>query len=238
MVSWRGARISLSRGSVLSREYFPSSFQIKYTEAVLSNSCTRKLLRSEITKMLVAVLKNKSVVSFVIIFGTLSFARHTATWRPASALPSGHLPPPPAFPPHTCLCHRAVLRSTGQEVVMPCGWEGNRGREQWPWCRGQICGRKGRGRWTCEGRRWVGGCRHARTLSIAGRITSSQPLNDSLTVCLTESRLSDYLYRDWMHTADCRIAQSILAVYTRTSWQSVSITALVSTTCQSTLLYR
>ena len=44
--------------------------QIKYTEAILLNS-TRKLLRFEITKMLIAVLKNKLIVSFTIIFGTL-----------------------------------------------------------------------------------------------------------------------------------------------------------------------
>jgi len=37
----------------------------------LSNS-TRKLLRFEIAKMLIAV-KNKFIVSFIIIFGTLSF---------------------------------------------------------------------------------------------------------------------------------------------------------------------
>ena len=48
-------------------------FQIKYTEAILSNS-TRKLLRFEISKMLIAVLKDKFIVSFTIIFGTLSFA--------------------------------------------------------------------------------------------------------------------------------------------------------------------
>jgi len=44
----------------------------KYTEAILSNS-TRKLLWFEITKKLIAVLKNKFVVSFVIIFGTFLF---------------------------------------------------------------------------------------------------------------------------------------------------------------------
>ena len=44
---------------------------MKYTEAILSNS-TRKLLRFEITKMLIAVLKNKFIVLFSIIFGTLS----------------------------------------------------------------------------------------------------------------------------------------------------------------------
>ena len=47
-------------------------FQIKYTEAILSNS-TRKLLWFEITKMLIAVVKNQFIVSFIIIFGTLSF---------------------------------------------------------------------------------------------------------------------------------------------------------------------
>ena len=47
-------------------------FQIKYTEAILSNS-TRKLLWFEISKMLMYTLKNKVIVSFIIIFGTLSF---------------------------------------------------------------------------------------------------------------------------------------------------------------------
>jgi len=47
-------------------------FQIKYTEPDLSNS-TQKLLWYEITKMLIAVLRNKFVVLFIIIFGTLSF---------------------------------------------------------------------------------------------------------------------------------------------------------------------
>ena len=46
-------------------------FQIKYTEAILSNS-TRKLLWFEITKMLIAVYE-KNIVSLIIIFGTLSF---------------------------------------------------------------------------------------------------------------------------------------------------------------------
>ena len=46
-------------------------FQIKYTEAVLSNS-TRKLLWFEIVKCwLNAVLKNEYIVLFIIIFGTL-----------------------------------------------------------------------------------------------------------------------------------------------------------------------
>jgi len=47
-------------------------FQIKYTEAILSNS-TRQLLWFEITKMLIASLRKKIIVSFIIIFGTLSF---------------------------------------------------------------------------------------------------------------------------------------------------------------------
>jgi len=47
--------------------------QINFTEAILSNS-TRKLLRFEITETLIAVKKNKFIVSFTIIFGTLSFA--------------------------------------------------------------------------------------------------------------------------------------------------------------------
>jgi len=47
--------------------------QIKYTEAISSNS-TRKLLWFEITEMLIAVLKNKFIVSFIIIFGTHSAA--------------------------------------------------------------------------------------------------------------------------------------------------------------------
>ena len=34
---------------------------------------TRKLLRFEIAKMLIAVFKNKFIVLFRIIFGTLSF---------------------------------------------------------------------------------------------------------------------------------------------------------------------
>ena len=47
-------------------------FLLIYTEAILSDS-TRKPLWFEITKMLNAVLKNKRIVSFIIIFGTLSF---------------------------------------------------------------------------------------------------------------------------------------------------------------------
>ena len=44
--------------------------QTKYSETILSNS-TRKLLWFEISKMMTAV-KNKFIVLFVIIFGTLS----------------------------------------------------------------------------------------------------------------------------------------------------------------------
>jgi len=47
-------------------------FQIKYIKAILSD-CIRELLWLEITKILIAVLKNKFHVSFVTIFGTLSF---------------------------------------------------------------------------------------------------------------------------------------------------------------------
>ena len=46
--------------------------RLKYTEAIVSNS-TRKLLWFEMTKVLIAVLENKLIVLFVIIFGTLSF---------------------------------------------------------------------------------------------------------------------------------------------------------------------
>jgi len=52
-------------------------FRIKCTEVILSNS-TRELLRFEITKMLIAVLTNKVVVSFRIILDTLSFGTATA----------------------------------------------------------------------------------------------------------------------------------------------------------------
>jgi len=47
-------------------------FQIKNTEAISSDS-TRKLLRFEITQTLIAVLKIKFIVSFIIIFGILPF---------------------------------------------------------------------------------------------------------------------------------------------------------------------
>jgi len=48
-------------------------FQVKYTEAIVSNS-TGKLLWFKITKVLIAVLKkHQFIVSFIIIFGRLSF---------------------------------------------------------------------------------------------------------------------------------------------------------------------
>ena len=46
-------------------------FSIKYAEAILSNR-TRKLLWFEIGKVLIAVLENKFIVSFVINLDTLS----------------------------------------------------------------------------------------------------------------------------------------------------------------------
>jgi len=51
-------------------------FLIKYTETILSIFCTPKLLWFEITKMLAdCSLKNKFLMSFLIIFDTLSFPR-------------------------------------------------------------------------------------------------------------------------------------------------------------------
>ena len=59
-------------------------FQIKYTEAILSN-ITRKLLWFEFSKMLIAV-KNKFTALFIIIIGTLSFRRAaTATMLQTNA---------------------------------------------------------------------------------------------------------------------------------------------------------
>jgi len=56
-------------GLVISNAKIQVFFQIKYTEAILSSN-TRKLLWFEITKMLIA-LKNKFIVSFITVFGTL-----------------------------------------------------------------------------------------------------------------------------------------------------------------------
>ena len=47
--------------------------QIKYMEAILSNS-TRKLVWFVITKMLIEGQRNKFIMSFIIIFGTLPFS--------------------------------------------------------------------------------------------------------------------------------------------------------------------
>ena len=51
--------------------------QIKYTEAILSNR-TRKLLWFEITRMLIAVLKTKFIVLFIIILKGLFLLEHTS----------------------------------------------------------------------------------------------------------------------------------------------------------------
>jgi len=48
------------------------SMLIKYTEGILSNS-TQKLLWFEISKMLIAVKRNKFITLFIIIFGALLF---------------------------------------------------------------------------------------------------------------------------------------------------------------------
>jgi len=45
----------------------------KYTEAILSNSTRKTAMVCKISKMPAAVLKDKFIVLFVIIFGTLSF---------------------------------------------------------------------------------------------------------------------------------------------------------------------
>jgi len=59
---------------------------MNYTEAILSNS-TGKLLWFEVTKVLMAVSKNKFIVSFIIIFGTLSFSGSSFNY----AIPSFHV---------------------------------------------------------------------------------------------------------------------------------------------------
>jgi len=62
-------------------------FQMKYTEAILSNS-VRKLLWFQITKMLIADEMKKIIVSFIITFGTLSLPM--ATLCTASFAPNSH----------------------------------------------------------------------------------------------------------------------------------------------------
>ena len=47
-------------------------FSNKIYGSILSNS-TRKLLWFEVNNMLIAVLDKKIIVSFIVIFGTLSF---------------------------------------------------------------------------------------------------------------------------------------------------------------------
>jgi len=66
-------------------------FQIKYAEAVLSNS-TRKLLWSEITKMLIAV-RNKFNALFIIIFGTVSLLVTRPRDGTGSGMADGHTDP-------------------------------------------------------------------------------------------------------------------------------------------------
>ena len=66
---------STSLPLLVSRSPFVSRspiFQVIYTGAILSNN-TRKLLRFEISKMLIAFKINKFIVLFIILFGTLSF---------------------------------------------------------------------------------------------------------------------------------------------------------------------
>jgi len=58
-------------GLAISNAKYHYIFQIKYTEAVLSNS-TRKLLWFETTEMAIAVKKSKFIGLFIIISGTLS----------------------------------------------------------------------------------------------------------------------------------------------------------------------
>ena len=65
--SWHSAG---SRGWPFPMLEYKYIFQAKYPKAILSNS-TRKLSWFEITEMMIAVLK--ITVSFIIIFGTLSF---------------------------------------------------------------------------------------------------------------------------------------------------------------------
>jgi len=57
---------------------------MNYTKPISSNS-TRKLLWFEISKMLIAVWKNKFIVLFIVIFGTLS----SPVVMPLSVLCSG-----------------------------------------------------------------------------------------------------------------------------------------------------
>jgi len=100
---------------VLEYKYF---FQLKYTEAILSTS-TRKLLWLEISKMVIAVLKNRRIVLFCIIFGTLSLpaevkasavVAHTATYAVLPLLKTLIFIKPPAMQANIirCLCQARI----------------------------------------------------------------------------------------------------------------------------------
>ena len=81
-------------------------FQIKCAEAILSNS-TRKLLWFEVSKMLIAVYEKKFIVSFIKIFGTLSFpigpVRQLVTVSPSAVI--------------SCDFHHHLLRLTASVSV-------------------------------------------------------------------------------------------------------------------------
>jgi len=88
---------------------------IFHTEAILSNS-TRKLLWFEITKMLIAVLKNKLMVLLIIIFGTLSFPVRFGS-RLVSVLHSGAVGP--GFRSQPRHCRVTVLGKLFTPIVPP-----------------------------------------------------------------------------------------------------------------------
>jgi len=72
---------------------------MKYTETILSNS-TLKLLWFEITKLLIAVREKSFIMSFIIIFGTLSFPHTCSHIRRRSVLFAA---------PRRSIAHFAVL---------------------------------------------------------------------------------------------------------------------------------
>ena len=88
-------------------------FQIKCTEAILSNS-TGKLLRFEITKNADCSSKNKFIVSFIIIFDTLSFlSGGVVVWLSVwSAMQT-------CIRPSWCHCHSLSLASVNSRLVLP-----------------------------------------------------------------------------------------------------------------------
>jgi len=61
--------------------------QIRYTEAILSNT-TPKLLWFEITTKMLIPVKNKFIAPFIIIFGTLSFPMYSV-WLSFNLLVGG-----------------------------------------------------------------------------------------------------------------------------------------------------